>query len=70
MIIQLGDKMVLPKEYQTQYLNAMDSTPANEVLALDRALVVLNQLRIQSPETFDKVTAKLARDIHTEKIPS
>lgn len=59
--------MVLPAEYQSDYLNNLNNKNPNEILALTRALLVLSQL---PKETLDKIGNKLTRDIHTEEVKS
>lgn len=56
LIIDLGQRMVLPKEYQTEYLNTMSTRKPNEVLALTRALTLLQQL---PQDTLNTITSKL-----------
>lgn len=59
--------MVLPSEYQADYLNTLATKDPNEILSLTRALLLLSQL---PKETLDKISGKLTRDVHTETIKS
>lgn len=67
LIREMWQKMVLPAEYQSDYLNNLNNKNPNEILALTRALLVLSQL---PKETLDKIGNKLTRDIHTEEVKS
>jgi len=67
LITSLGDKMVIPVEYQNDYLNTLATKNPNEVLSLTRALVLLSQL---PKATLDKISNKLSREVHTETVKS
>jgi len=54
---------IVPPEYQTRYLTDIANISPNDVLALTRALVLLNQL---PKDVLDIIWPKLSWDIHTE----